>query len=160
MTVPFIDTIATWHADPAKAKTRPTVVAVADGPQAVLSAGSFAWRLDLPAAIGGSNAAPSPTAALLGALAGCAVVFIRDTLAPQLGIEVEQLRATASCDADLRGLLGIDGVSPALQDLRLAIEIAATPRQIDDLISVWQARCPIHLALQAPVPVTLSVFRP
>jgi uncharacterized OsmC-like protein len=56
--------------------------------------GSFSWRTDLPVPLGGANEAPSPTALLLSALAGCAVVFIRDTLAPQLGVTVVNVRPT------------------------------------------------------------------
>ena len=41
------------------------------------------------------STAPRPTALLLGARAGCVVVFIRDTLAPQLGVQVESVEATA-----------------------------------------------------------------
>ena len=39
--------------------------------------GSFSWRTDMPVSLGETNEAPSPTALLLSALAGCAVVFIR-----------------------------------------------------------------------------------
>jgi uncharacterized OsmC-like protein len=41
--------------------------------------GSLSWRTDMPVPLGGTNEAPSPTALLLSAVAGCAVVFIRDT---------------------------------------------------------------------------------
>ena len=51
-------------------------------------------------AIGGENLAPSPTAYLLGALAGCGVVFLRDTLAPQFDVTIDALEATARCRAD------------------------------------------------------------
>jgi len=44
--------------------------------------GSFSSHTYMPVPLGGANEAPSPTALLLSALAGCAVVFIRDTLAP------------------------------------------------------------------------------
>src|SRR5437899_6368265 len=77
-----------WRAEPAKAKGTPTVQARTDGAQALLEDGSYSWRADLPAALGGTNAAPSPTALLLSALAGCAAVFIRDTLGPQLGVDI------------------------------------------------------------------------
>jgi hypothetical protein len=40
--------------------------------------GSFSWHTDMPVPLGGTNEAPSPTALLLSALAGCAVVFMRD----------------------------------------------------------------------------------
>jgi hypothetical protein len=71
-----------FEEQPEKAKSAPTVKARADGAQAAMEAGPFSWRSDLPEPIGGTNQAPSPTALLLSALAGCAVVFIRDTLAP------------------------------------------------------------------------------
>lgn len=64
---------------------------------------------------------PSPTAYLLGALAGCAVAFSRDTLAPQFDVELTNVSATGSCSADLGGLLGIDGTRPNLADLRVEI---------------------------------------
>jgi uncharacterized OsmC-like protein len=57
--------------------------------------GSFSWHTDMPVPLGGTNEAPSPTALLLSALAGCAVVFIRDTLAPQLGVTVDTIESTA-----------------------------------------------------------------
>ena len=73
--------------------------------------GSFSWHTDMPLPLGGTNEAPSPTALLLSALAGCAVVFIRDTLAPQLGVTVDAIEATAQCETDARGLLGMDSVA-------------------------------------------------
>jgi hypothetical protein len=59
----------------------------------------------MPAPLGGTNEAPSPTALLLS-------VFIRDTLAPQLGVTVDAIEATAECETDARGLLGMDSVAP------------------------------------------------
>jgi hypothetical protein len=75
-------TVRHFEEQPEKAKSTPTVKAHADGSQAAMEAGPFSWHADLPEPIGGTNQAPSPTALLLSALAGCAVVFIRDTLAP------------------------------------------------------------------------------
>ena len=72
----------------------------------------FTWRADLPPALGGTNQAPSPTALLLSALAGCAVVFVRDTLAPQLEDRVTSVEATVKCDTDGRGLLGMTAPNP------------------------------------------------
>jgi uncharacterized OsmC-like protein len=71
-----------FEEQPEKAKSKPTVKAHTDGSQAVMEAGPFSLRSDLPEPIGGTNQAPSPTALLLSALAGCAAVFMRDTLAP------------------------------------------------------------------------------
>src|SRR5438034_11609050 len=116
-------TTSLWAEQPEKARGTPSVSARLEGSQAVLEAGPFSWRADLPPALGGTNQAPSPTALLLGALAGCAVVFIRDTLAPQLGVEVASVEATARCESDARGLLGMSGTAPDLQNIELAIQV-------------------------------------
>jgi uncharacterized OsmC-like protein len=75
------ETVRLWQAEPDKAKGKPTVIARAEGSKAVMEHGTFSWRTDMPVPLGGTNEAPSPTALLLSALAGCAVVFIRDTIA-------------------------------------------------------------------------------
>jgi DNA-binding NarL/FixJ family response regulator len=101
-------------ADPDQARSAPAVTASLVNEHARLSAGPFNWDADLPAAIDGENLAPSPTAYLLGALAGCAVAFIHDTLAPQLGLRLDDVSAVARCTADARGLLGMEDAVPDL----------------------------------------------
>lgn len=153
------ETMRRWEQEPDKAKSQPMVKARADGSQAVLEAGPFSWRADLPQPLGGTNQAPSPTALLLSALAGCAVVFIRDTLAPQLGIPVEAVEATVQCEADARGLLDMAGALPDLQNIRLDIQVQspASERDLQPLFQAWQARCPIYLALVHATNVSLNM---
>jgi uncharacterized OsmC-like protein len=150
-------TVAAWEADPGQARSAPTVTVRSDGAQALIEAGPFSWRTDLPAPVGGTNQAPSPTALLLSALAGCAAVFVRDTLGPQLGVPVDHVEATVRCEADARGLLGMDGAEP---DLRaLSVDVAVTsPAGADgvaEIARVWQERCPIYLALVKPTEVAV-----
>src|SRR5688500_18773501 len=114
-------TIDKFKAEPAAGRTAPRVTATLDNGHARLAAGSFEWGCDLPPTLGGNNEFPSPTAYLLGALAGCAVAFINDTLAPQFDVEITDVNATASCSADFGGLLGIDLTRPDLADLRVEI---------------------------------------
>ena len=125
--------------------------------RARLAAGPFNWDADLPAALGGENLAPSPTAYLLGALAGCAVAFLRDTLAPQFGVEIDDVSAVASASSDMRGLLAIDDGAPDLADLALEIRVVTTSP--DDrtaaMLAAWQERCPIYLALLRPNSINL-----
>ena len=127
--------------------------------RARLSAGSFNWDADLPAILGGENLAPSPTAYLLGALAGCAVTFLRDTLAPQFDVELDDVTAAASSVSDLRGLIGIDGALPDLTDLKLDIKISSRSPQdrIDAMLAAWKERCPIYLALLNPNAIELTM---
>jgi len=142
-------TTETWTAEPDKAKGAPAVVARTEGPTATLEVGSFKFATDLPPPLGGSNAHPSPTALLLGALAGCAAVFIRDTLAPQYDIEIESVEAKASCTADNRGLLGMAGAVPDLANLKIEVTIVSPggAAAVVRLAGLWRERCPVYLAL-------------
>jgi uncharacterized OsmC-like protein len=152
-------TVRLFEDQPEKAKSKPTVKARTDGSQAAMEAGPFSLRSDLPEPIGGTNQAPSPTALLLSALAGCAAVFIRDTLAPQLGVRVDSVEATAQCEADARGLLGMAGAEPDLHNIRLDIRVQSPDGENDvqKLYEAWQERCPIYLALTKAMDVSLNM---
>lgn len=158
MTSKLDKTAEEFRADPASAQIAPAVTASLANGRARLSGGPFNWEADLPPIIGGSNAAPSPTLALLGALAGCAVVFIHDTLAPQLGVRLTDVSAVARCRSDLRGLLDMDGASPRLEGLALEIRIDSPdpPERVEALRRAWLERCPIYLALQDPMRVAME----
>jgi len=150
MSTTIAATIDKFTAEPAAGRTAPKVSARLHNGHAKLAAGPFEWGCDLPPTLGGNNEFPSPTAYLLGALAGCAVAFINDTLAPQFDVEITDLTATASCSADLAGLVGIEGTKPDLGDLRVEINIS-TPspaERVDALQQAWLDRCPIYLALR------------
>jgi uncharacterized OsmC-like protein len=153
------DTVRLWQAEPDKAKGKPTVIARAEGGEAVMEHGSFSWRTDMPVPLGGTNEAPSPTALLLSALAGCAVVFIRDTLAPQLAVTVDAIEATAECVTDARGLLGMNGVAPDLSNVGLTIAIQSPEDEdaVRRVYQAWQERCPVYLALTKALPVATSL---
>ena len=149
-------TIQLWTQEPEKGKATPVIKARSEGAQAVLESGPFTWQTDLPPVLGGENKYPSPTAQLLGALAGCAVVFIRDTLAPQLGVQVDSVKAEVRCKADLRGLLAMPGALADLEDLEVNIQIRSpdSDEKVQALYEVWRERCPVYLALTKPMSVT------
>ncbi|HJR86848.1 MAG TPA: OsmC family protein [Acidimicrobiia bacterium] len=152
------ETAKLWENDPDKAKGTPTVKARSEGALAVIEAGPFSWQADLPAPLGGSNQAASPTALLLSALAGCAVVFIRDTLGPQLGVEIESVEATASCEADSRGLLGMEGAEPDLGNIGIDIRVVSSDGEdgVNRVMEAWKERCPIYLSLIKPMNVRVD----
>src|SRR3712207_3858134 len=152
-------TMSIFEEQPEKAKSKPTVKAHTDGSQAAMEAGTFSWNSDLPEPVGGSNQAPSPTALLLSALAGCAVVFIRDTLAPQLGVRVDAVEATAQCESDARGLLGMAGAEPDLQNIQLDVRVQSPDGEgdVQRLYEAWRERCPIYLALTKAMDVSLNM---
>ena len=141
-----------FRADPDAARAAPSVTATLANGRARLSSGAFNWEADLGPAVGGGNLAPSPTAYLLGALAACAVVFMRDTLAPQMGIALDDVSAVARCTADSRGLLGMDGVAADLGAIELEITVTSTESEdrLQELYRVWLERCPIYLGIRKP----------
>lgn len=155
------ETEARFRADPSTARSKPAVTASLANGRARLSAGPFNWDADLPPALGGQNLAPSPTAYLLGALAGCAVAFLHDTLAPQFDVDITDVSAVARCASDARGLLALDDVAPDLTDLALEIRVSSPSPEdrVDAMLAAWRQRCPIYLALVKPQSVTLTVGR-
>ena len=157
-TTTLSDAEARFRADPGAARGAPAVTATLANGRARLSAGAFNWDADLPTVIGGTNLAPSPTAYLLGALAGCGVAFLNDTLAPQFGVRIDGITATARCSTDLRGLLGTDGASPELMDIELDIEVTSPDpeEKTGPMFDAWRERCPIFLALLRPRTVSLT----
>lgn len=152
------DTYATFSADPEAARTAPAVAATLNNGFARASAGPFNWDIDLPGPLGGGNQAPSPTAYFLGALAGCAVAFVNDTLAPEFDVEIDAITATAGCSADLGGLVGVPDADPRLRDLALTVEIASTSPadRLTALQQAWRERCPIYLAIAEPNDIDLT----
>jgi hypothetical protein len=94
-------------------------------------------------------------------LAGCAAVFIRDTLAPQLGVCVESVRADVKCKTDCRGLLGVPGIPPDLQNLEISVHIQSPdPKdKVQALYRTWLARCPVYLALTKPLSIKVTLTK-
>ena len=154
----FADSISRFTADPSAGRITPAVTATLANNRARLSAGPFNWDSDLPPAVGGHNEAPSPTAYLLGAFAGCAVTFIAETLAPQFSVEINEITATATCRTDLAGLLGVGDADPALRGIALEIKLSSPSPQdsVTAMQEAWLARCPVYLALRDANPIDVS----
>lgn len=161
-TTPTAMLLVKHAADPGSTVASPSVTAAFGPGGAHLSSGPFEWESDLPAPLGGTGGSPSPTAYLLGALAGCAVAYIADTLAPEFGVEVDHLAATATCRSDIAGLVGAPGVVPDLTDLAITIDLASSsdPVALAALHGAWLARCPVLLALTRPVDVRVVWIAP
>lgn len=152
-------TVESWTEEPEGALARLSVTARSAGAQAVLEAGIFSWWSDLPRSLGGSAQAPSPTTLLLSALASSAVIYVRDTLGPQLGVAIESVEATARCDTDYRGLLALGGVDPALGEVDLRIQVVSSDgeRAVESLYRVWEERSPVFLALTRGLAIRTSI---
>ncbi len=150
-----------FEADAAAAVSAPAVTATLANGRARLTAGAFNWDSDLPPALGGGGLSPSPTAYLLGALAGCAVAFMHDTLAPQLGIRLDGVSAVARCRTDARGLLAMPGALPDLEsiEVQVTVESPEPDERLAELYRAWLERCPIYLAISGPNPVATQFLR-
>lgn len=154
------DSIRLWTGDAELAKVRPRAIAQLDGELAVIKAGAFLLQSDLPVPLGGTDKAVSPIAMLLAALSGCAVVLIRDTLAPQFGVRVEAISVEAKCNADYRGLVGMKGATPEIENLELEITIKSPDGddKVGALYEAWLERCPVYLALIRPMTVKTKLL--
>lgn len=161
MTTQLEESVQRFTAEPESSRVTSSVSATVAGGSTRLSGGKFNWETDLPPMIGGGNLAPSPTLYLLGALAGCAVAFIKDTLAPQFGLRVDDVRAVASCSSDFGGLLGISGAMPNITGLAVEITIDSPDDEdkIERVKQAWVERCPVYLALLSPNEVSVG-FNP
>lgn len=79
---------------------------------------------DMPKAVGGSDFGPSPGWLLRAALASCTATAISMRAAIR-GIELRELQVTVHAETDVRGAVGIEGVSLALSDIRISIKLGA-----------------------------------
>jgi uncharacterized OsmC-like protein len=122
--------------------------------------GTFSWRTDMPVPLGGTNEAPSPTA-------GASVSRMNTTAQParalQLGVTVDAIEATAQCETDARGLLGMDSIAPDVRNVSLSIAIRSPEDEhaVRRVYQAWQERCPVYLALTKALSVatTLDIKR-
>lgn len=152
------ESVEKFSADPGTGRITPAVTATAANGHTRLSTGPFNFECDLPPAVGGGGTAPSPTAYLLGALAGCAVSFIFSTLAPQFDVELDELSATARCESSLAALVGVEGAVPDLTGLTIEIAIVSPSpaERVDAMRRAWTERCPVYLSLVRPMAVDVQ----
>jgi uncharacterized OsmC-like protein len=72
---------------------------------------------------------------------------------------VDAIEATAECEADARGLLGMDSVAPDVRNVALTIAIQS-PADEDAVRRVYQAsqeHCPVYLALTKALQVKTTL---
>lgn len=116
---------------------------------------------DMPRAIGGGGAEPTPGWFLRAALANCDATVIA-MRAAQLGITLTRLEVTVDCVADNRGILGVgDAVPPGPQSMRIRVALAAdgaSPGQLRDIVEWAEAHSPVGDALRRALPVSMEIL--
>jgi hypothetical protein len=65
------------------------------------------------------------------------------------------------CKTDFRGLLGIPGIPPDLQDLEISVQIQSPDPEdkVQALYRAWLERCPVYLALTKPLSVKAALAK-
>lgn len=114
---------------------------------------------DMPRAMGGEGACPSPGWLFRASLAACCATVIA-AQAARLGIVLTKLEVRVSGDGDTRGILGLDRVSAGYSALRTDIEIAAenaSAQQLRDLVHWSEAHSPVGCTVRDAPPNTMRI---
>lgn len=105
--------------------------------------------MDEPVALGGLDAGANPLEYLTAALNGCKSVMI-PLVAKEMNFEFQSLSFDTNATVDLRGLLGVEGVSSHFQTLTFQVFIE-TSESDERLLALQQkvaSRCPVYNLLK------------
>jgi uncharacterized OsmC-like protein len=115
---------------------------------------------DMPAAVGGGNAMPSPGWLMRAALASCDATLIA-MRAAQEGVTLSDLQVSVDSESDDRGLLGMDDSVPAGPfSARVRVRIAAQDvpaERLREIVEWAHTHSPVGDAMQRGVPTTVEV---
>ena len=102
-------------------------------------------ELDEPSYLGGSDKGPSPIELLLAALGGCQIITFA-FFAPKLGVKLKNVETVVEGYLDPRGFMGVSGVRPGFQKIRISTKIQAEgdPEKIKELTRMAEERCPVN----------------
>ena len=81
--------------------------------------------------------------------------------AARLGITLSSLKVTVHSETDARGMVGIDGISTALSEMRMSIEIGADNvpgQQLRDLAEVGELQSTVNCTLRERPPLSNRGF--
>lgn len=112
------------------------------------------WEFDsdLPPALGGEHAAPSPSEFVRAALANCLAMGYR-LRAAERGIELRSVRVTVETESEVRGMLRHDAdVPPGVTAVRYHVEIdsPADDHEIEALVDDADQLSPVLDMLRRP----------
>ncbi len=136
--------------------TRPQVVtltasgAAVEGVRSEISIRDFTpLVMDEPFALGGQDAGPNPMEYVLASLIGCASVMIR-IIAGEISFSYSDARFDIRGELDVRGLMGVPGVSPHFSRVagRILLDTPETPERVGELMRLVESRCPVYNMLR------------
>jgi uncharacterized OsmC-like protein len=114
---------------------------------------------DMPTAVGGGGAAPSPGWFLRASAAAC-VTSLAAMRAAALGIEGFTCEVDVDSESDDRGILGLDASVPAGPlSMRIGFRMSgAVPDELEAVAHWAVEHCPVSDAVRRAVPVTVQVL--
>ena len=114
---------------------------------------------DMPGAVGGGAAAPSPGWFLRAAVAAC-VTSLAVMRAAQLGIEGFTCEVEVDSKSDDRGILGLDQAVPAGPlSMRIGFRMTGgTPDRLGEVAHWAVEHCPVSDAVRRAVPVAVELL--
>lgn len=111
--------------------------------------------IDEPISLGGSNEGANPVEYVLAGLTGCTSIMIA-IIAKEQNFAFEGVEFKNSGEIDLKGLMGVKGVSPHFQtvDLEVIVKTNEDEKRLQALKDEVEKRCPVmNLLFDAGVPV-------
>jgi uncharacterized OsmC-like protein len=105
--------------------------------------------LDEPEELGGTDVGANPVEYVLAALSGCTSVVI-SLIAKELDFKYTDVEFENEGTLDLRGLNGVEGVSPHFQTVtfKVTIETDESDQRLEELKSEVIRRCPVYNLLK------------
>ena len=116
------------------------------GMKTVVDCGEFGhFVTDEPIPQGGTGEGPSPLQAVLGALCGCESVTFNRT-ASELGFSYSGIEFEGAFTIDIRGRMGVAGVRPHFQRVRLRATVRTNEGEdrLRRLVEETERRCPVY----------------
>lgn len=102
------------------------------------------FLIDEPANLGGSDAGPNPVEFVLAGLNGCVSVMV-SMIAKEMDFTYSAVDLDTKGTLDVRGLMGINGITPNFQTVTLNVTITTDESQerVDELKEKVESRCPV-----------------
>ena len=101
--------------------------------------------IDEPKSLGGTNKGPSPIELLLAALGGCQIITLA-FFAKRSNVKLKRVETVVEGYLDPRGFMGVSGVRPGFQKIRISTKIQAEgpSDKIRELVKIAEERCPVN----------------
>lgn len=112
--------------------------------------------VDEPESLGGTNEGANPVEYVLAGLSSCTSVMIA-LIAKEINFTYESVEFKNKGLVDLRGLQGVEGISPHFQsvDFDVLIKTSESDERIEELKQKVEKRCPVYnLIADAGVKIT------